>query len=170
MVVSLIAAVAENGVIGRAGGLPWRLPADLRRFQQLTLGHHLILGRTTWETLDGPLPGRTPIVVSRTPGYQAAGARVVATVAAALALARRAGDAEPFVAGGAQIYREALARDLVDRMYLTRIHRAYEGDTRFPAWDESRWRVVRREPHAAEAALDRPAFEFVDLERLRAPS
>ena len=167
MVVSLIAAVAENGVIGRGGGLPWRLPADLRRFQQPTLGHHLILGRSTWETLDGPLPGRTLVVVSRRPGFSAPGARVVATVEAALELARAAGDAEPFVAGGAQIYREALARDLVDRVYLTRIHRAYEGDTRFPVWDESGWRLVSRESHAADPAADRPAFEFLVYERGR---
>ena len=168
MVVSLIAAVADNGVIGRAGGLPWHLPADLRRFKRLTLGHHLVLGRSTWETLDGPLPERTVVVVSRRPGYRADGAHVVTTVVQALALAHDAGDPEPFIAGGAQIYREALTQGLVDRMYLTRIHRAYEGDTRFPDWEEEAWRVVAREAHAAEGDADRPAFEFLVLERRRA--
>jgi dihydrofolate reductase len=167
MVVALIAAVAENRVIGRAGRLPWRLPDDLRRFKQLTLGHHLILGRSTWETLDGPLPGRTLIVVSRRPGYAAPGARVVGTVVEALALARAAGDAEPFIGGGAAIYREALARDLVDRIYLTRIHRSYGGDTVFPSWDESGWRLAASESHAADPGSNRPAFEFLLFERQR---
>ena len=167
MTVSLIVAVAANGVIGREGGLPWRLPADLQRFKQLTMGHHLVLGRGTWETLDRLLPGRTFVVVTRRADYRAPGARVVATVEAGLELARAAGDAEPFVAGGSAIYREALDRDLVDRVYLTRIHRAYEGDTRFPDWDEGRWNLVSRESHPADSEHDRPAFDFLVYERPR---
>lgn len=169
MTVSLIAAVAENGVIGRAGGLPWHLPADLRRFKRLTTGHHLIVGRATWESVGRPLPDRTFVVVTGRPGYAAPGARVVRSLAEGIRLAREAGDEEPFVAGGAGIYREALERGLVDRLYLTRIRRAYEGDTRFPSFDESLWRVVELERHAAEAEGDRPAFDFVVLERGRAP-
>ncbi|KAB2960127.1 MAG: dihydrofolate reductase [Thermoanaerobaculia bacterium] len=169
MRVSLIAAVADNGVIGREGGLPWHLPADLGRFKRLTTGHHLIVGRATWESVGRPLPGRTFVVVTSRPDYAAPGATVVRSLAEAIRLARAAGDDEPFVAGGAGIYREALERGLVDRLYLTRIHRAYAGDTRFPAWDESAWRVVEEERHVAEAQGDRPAFDFVVLERRRPP-
>jgi dihydrofolate reductase len=165
--VSLIAAVAANGVIGRGGGLPWHLPADLERFKELTTGHHLIVGRATWESIGKPLPRRTFVVVSRRAGYAAPGAVVARTVADAIALASAAGDEEPFVAGGAGIYREALERDFVDRLHLTEIHRDYDGDTRFPPYDASRWREVAREPHAAEPQADRPAFDFVVLDRAR---
>lgn len=167
MPVSLIAAVAENGVIGRDGKLPWHLPEDLRRFQRLTRGHHLIVGRATWESVGRPLPGRTFIVVTSRAGDAALGAGAAPSVAEAIRLARQAGDEEPFVAGGAGIYREALERDLVDRLHLTRIHRSYEGDTRFPQLDESRWRLVERENHPADAATDRPAFDFLVFERAR---
>jgi len=167
MTVSLIAAVASNGVIGRNGGLPWHLPADLRRFKELTMGHHLLVGRTTWETINRPLPGRAFVVVSRRPGYEAPGASVVDSLDAGLRLAEQAGDREPFVAGGAAIYREALERDLVDRVHLTTIHRSYEGDTRFPDWDRSGWRLVSRESHPADVEADRPAFDFMVYERTR---
>jgi dihydrofolate reductase len=165
MPVTLIAAVAENGVIGRNGDLPWRLPADLRRFKELTLGHHLIIGRATWESLGKPLAGRTFIVVTNRAGYEAPGATIVATLDEGIALAQSAGDPEPFVAGGSGIFREALERDRVDQIQLTRIHRAYEGDTRFPEFDESRWRLAAREEHAADPANDRPAFDFLVFER-----
>ena len=107
MRASLIAAVAANGVIGRDGALPWRLPADLKRFQSLTRGHHLVVGRRTWESVGRPLPGRTFVVVSRSVGL---GVPTAATVAEAIARAHEAGDDEPFVAGGTGIYREALER------------------------------------------------------------
>jgi dihydrofolate reductase len=164
MPVTLIAAVADNGVIGREGGLPWHLPADLRRFKELTLGHHLIMGRATWESLGKPLPGRAFVVVTSRPGYQAPGAQVVGSLEAGIELARAAGDPEPFVAGGSGIFREALERGLVTQLQLTRIHRAYDGDTRFPALDESRWRVVAREEHAADPERDLPAFDFLVYE------
>ena len=165
MPVSLIAAVAENGVIGRRGGLPWHLPADLKRFKRITSGHHLIVGRATWESIGRPFADRVFVVVSRTPGEERPGVVFVRSLDEGLAVARAAGDDEPFVAGGHGIFREALERDLVDRVYLTRLHRDYEGDARFPPFDERRWREVTREPHAADAAHDRPAFEFVDYER-----
>jgi dihydrofolate reductase len=163
--VALIAAVAENGALGKDGGLPWRLPADLRRFKRLTLGHHLILGRRTWETLDAPLPGRIPVVVTRRPGLPA-GLLQAATVGEALALAVAAGDAMPFVGGGAEIFRLALEEDLVDRLYLTRIRQAFDGDTWFPAYDESRYRLVAREDHGLAEGHPYP-FSFLDYERRR---
>lgn len=164
-VVSLIAAVAEGGVIGFDNALPWHLPADLRRFKALTAGHHLIVGRATWESIGRPLPGRTFVVVTRRPERVAAGCATAGSVAAAIRLALAAGDDEPFIAGGAGVYREALERDLVDRLVLTRIHRRYAGDTHFPPYDESRWRLVTRESHPADAAAGRPAFDFDVLER-----
>ncbi|MEO7794633.1 MAG: dihydrofolate reductase, partial [Thermoanaerobaculia bacterium] len=144
--VALIAAMAEDGLLGREGGLPWRLPADLKRFKRLTLGHHLILGRRTWETLDAPLPGRIPVVVSRRGGLPPELLQAT-TVKEALAIAVQAGDPMPFVGGGAEIFRLALAEDRIDRLYLTRIHQKFEGDTWFPDYDETRFRLVEREDH-----------------------
>ena len=164
-VVSLIAAVAENGALGRDGGLPWRLPADLKRFKRLTLGHHLILGRRTWETLDAPLPGRIPVVVSRR-GGQPADLLQAPTVAEALAIAVAAGDPEPFVGGGAEIFRLALAEDRIDRLYLTRIHHAFDGDTWFPDYDESRFELTAREDHSVAEGHPYP-FSFLDYARRR---
>jgi len=163
--VSLIAAVASNGVIGRGGELPWRLPADLKRFKALTTGHHLIVGRATWESVGRPLPDRTFVVVSRTPGEELPGLTWVRSVEAGVRRALEAGDPEPFVAGGSGIYREALDRGLVDRLHLTRIDRDYEGDARFPEWDPSGWRLVEREAHPADPEHDRPPFEFQVWER-----
>ncbi len=163
--VTLIAAIAENGVIGRNGALPWHLPADLKRFKELTLGHHLIMGRATWESIGRPLPNRTFVVVTSRPESVNGDVRVVDSLDAGIALARAAGDSEPFVAGGSGIFREALDRGLVDRLQLTRIHRAYDGETRFPEFDETRWRLAAREAHPADPEHDRPAFDFLVFER-----
>ena len=150
MRVAIIAAVADNGVIGRAGGLPWRLPADLRRFKALTLGHHLLMGRRTFESdVGGPLPGRTIVVISRGRPELPAGIRQADSLDAALEIAREAGDPQPMVAGGAEIYRLALPR--ADRLYLTRVHARPEGDTVFPPFDETAWREVEREERPADA-------------------
>jgi len=165
MPVSLIAAVAANGVIGRDGDLPWHLPADLKRFKALTRGHHLIVGRRTWESIGRPLPDRTFVVVSRRAGADAEGILRVGSVADGIRAAQRRGDGEPFVAGGTGIFREALEQDLVDRIYLTAIERDYEGDARFPELDLSRWRLVESEEVAGEPERDRPAFAFRVYER-----
>ena len=141
MTLSIIAAVAANGVIGREGALPWRLPADLRRFKRLTTGHHLIMGRRTFASLAGPLPGREIIVLSRDGAFRPEGVAVARSLDAALELT--AGDGEPFVGGGEGVYR--LALDRADRIYLTRIHAEFEGDTRFPDIDPGVWRLVERE-------------------------
>jgi len=164
--VSLIAAVAANGVIGRDGDLPWRLPADLRRFKALTSGHHLIVGRATWESVGKPLPDRTFVVVSRTPGEELPGLTWVRSVESGIRRALAAGDPEPFVAGGEGIYREALERGLVDRLQLTRIDRDYDGDARFPRWDPSGWRLVESEAHPARPEHDQPPFEFQVWDRV----
>jgi dihydrofolate reductase len=163
MRLAIIAAVADNGVIGRDGGLPWRLPADLRRFKALTLGHHLLMGRRTFEADVGrPLPGRTVVVVSRGRPELPAGVRRAGTLDEAIAIAAAAGDPEPFVAGGAEIYRLALPR--ADRLYLTRVHARPEGDTVFPPFDEAAWREVFREDRPADAE-HRYALSFLVYER-----
>src|SRR5690348_12922362 len=143
--VYLIAAVAANGVIGRHGRLPWHLPEDLKHFKRLTLGHPIIMGRRTWESLGGPLPGREHIVVSRTPAYEAPGAAVASSLEAALALC--AGEPAVFVIGGRELFAQALP--LAAGLVLTEIHRDYQGDTWFPPYERSRWRETQRERHAA---------------------
>ena len=146
MMISLIAAVADNGVIGRDGGLPWRLAADLKRFKQLTMGKCLVMGRKTYESVGRPLPGRTSIVVTRDPGWRAVpGVLVAHSLEEALGLA--AGE-EVFLAGGESLYEEGLTR--ADRLYLTHVHAEVEGDTRFPEVDFDRWKVVREEHHEAD--------------------
>jgi dihydrofolate reductase len=145
MKVSLIAALARNRVIGRDNRLPWRLPADLRRFKQLTMGHTLLVGRTTFESIGRPLPGRTMLVASRQEGYAPDGVRVVRSVQEALDVAREGGETELFVAGGAEIYRQTLP--VADRLQLTRIEEDVRGDAYFPEYDETQWKLMDRQDH-----------------------
>jgi dihydrofolate reductase len=148
MIVSCIAAVAENGVIGRDNELPWRLSADLKRFKKLTMGHHLIMGRKTYESIGGPLPGRTSIVITRNRDYQAAPGVLLAH-SFEEALRRAEGEEEVFVIGGASVYREGVAR--ADRLYLTRVHADVSGDTLFPAVDLAAWKIVREDFREADS-------------------
>jgi len=152
--IYLVAAVAANGVIGRKGQLPWRLPEDLKHFKRLTLGHPVIMGRRTWESLGRALPGRDNIVVTRTAGYEAPGAAVASSLEAALALC--AGESVVFVIGGRQLFAESLP--VAAGLVLTEIYRDYEGDTWFPQYDRSRWRETQRERHTA---ADGTKFDFV---------
>ncbi len=146
MVISLIVAMSDNRVIGRDGDLPWRLSADLRRFKRLTMGHHIIMGRKTFESIGRLLPGRTSIVISRRQDYDAKGAKLARDLNDAIQLA--GDDNEVFVIGGAEIYRLALPR--VDRIYMTAVHVAIEGDTYFPEFDARQWRLIEDERHAAD--------------------
>lgn len=157
MEIALIVAAAENGAIGLAGKLPWHLPDDLKRFKALTMGHHLIVGRKTWEAVGRPLPGRTFVVVTRRAGYRVEGGRVAASLEFGIETARAAGDATPFVAGGGEIYRAALDGDLVDRIHLTRVHATPPGDAFFPPVDGARFQLLEREAHAADS---RHAYGF----------
>ena len=160
--VALVAAVAENGVIGREGGLPWHLPDDLRWFKRLTTGHMLILGRRTFESLNQPLPGRRLIVVTRNPTFDADGAMIARSLDDALALA--ADEEEVFVAGGAAVYRAALSR--ADRLFITRVHATVEGDVFFPEVDWSQWTLVEEHFHPADARHQH-AFTIRRYERRR---
>lgn len=141
MTRSLIVAVGENGVIGKDNGLPWkRIPADLRWFREKTMGHRLIMGRRTWESIGAkPLPGRESIVVTRQRDYVAPGAQVAGSLDQAWAIA---GDDEVFILGGSDVFRATLPS--VDRIYLTRVHATFEGDTFFPGFDEDEFHVVER--------------------------
>ncbi len=160
---ALIVAVATNGTIGRNGDLPWRLPADLRHFKRLTMGHHLIIGRRTWESVGVVLPGRTMVVVTRDPNYRAGVEGVLIAHSLQDALQLAGGDDEPFVAGGAALYREAF--DIVDRMYVTRIHADFEGDTFLPDFDAEQWVVVSEERHDPDEKNLFP-YTFLTMERL----
>jgi len=158
MTVSVIVAMAANHVIGRDNALPWKLPPDLARFRRLTMGHGLIVGRRTWESIGRPLPGRSMIVLSSRPGFVAAGAQVARSLEEALRLAP--GD-EVFVGGGAEVYRQALP--IAHRLHVTRIARDVAGDAYFPPHDASVWRLAQEERHAAEGDL--PAYAFETWER-----
>lgn len=154
----LVAAVAANGVIGANNALPWRIAEDLQRFKALTLGHPIIMGRKTWESLGKPLPGRHNIVITRNPGYCAQGATVVASVAAAIAAC--ANEEAAFVIGGAEIYAQTLA--LAQRMELTEIHVEVVGDAHFPEFSRVDWSELTREPHVNPDGL---AYDFVSYQR-----
>ena len=156
-VVSLVVAMADNGVIGKAGRLPWRIPDDMRRFKALTLGKPCVMGRKTWESLPKkPLPGRLNIVVTREKSYRAEGATVVHSLDEALA---HAGDADEIcIIGGAGIYRAALSRARL--VHLTQVHGDIDGDTRMPLFDRTQWRETAREDHATPEGL---RFSYVTL-------
>jgi dihydrofolate reductase len=143
--VTIVAAVARNGIIGAGGGLPWHLPDDLRRFKELTLGHVLVMGRRTYESIGRPLPGRTTVVLTRRPDWDAGSKDVVVatTVAQALTMASEIDD-EVFVVGGAEVYEETLP--LADRLELTFVDAEPDGDTTFPEVDWADWREVARQP------------------------
>jgi dihydrofolate reductase len=152
MSVSLIAAVGSNGVIGNGKDLAWRDSADLQRFKRLTMGHVLVMGRKTYDSIGRPLPGRTTIVVTRQPDWSAPGVLVAHSLDEALKLAE---GNEVYVAGGGEIY--ALALPLADRLELTEIEAAPDGDVHFPEVDWTRWRATAREP--------RDGFAWVTYER-----
>lgn len=157
----MIAAVARNGVIGVENRLPWRLPADLRHFRRLTMGHFLVMGRRTFES-SGPLDGRCILVLSRHSPQLPAGAELVRSLDEAVARAQAEGEDELFVAGGEEVYRLALPR--ADRIYLTRVEAEFDGDTRFPELDPGSWRV--RERLDFEPDERNPwAYSFLTLER-----
>jgi len=154
--VAIVAAVARNGVIGHRNRMPWHLPEDLRRFRQLTLGHAVIMGRRTFESIVKPLAGRNNIVVTRSPDWTRAGCHAAHSLEAALAAVHEREDA--FIIGGAQIY--ALTLPAADRLYTSETERDFEGDAFFPEFDRSRWREVSRESRV----LDGPggfSYHFV---------
>lgn len=151
----IVAAVARNGVIGVDGGLPWHIPEDLARFKRITMGHALVMGRETFQSIGRPLPGRANIVLTRRPDWSHDGVEVAGSLEEALSMVASL-RMDAFIAGGAEVYRTALPR--ADRMELTEVEAEPEGDTWFPEFDRSRWREVAREDH--------PGFSFVTYDRV----
>ena len=156
--ICVISAMARNRVIGIENRLPWHLPEDLRHFKVLTLGHHIIMGRKTYESIGRPLPGRTTVIVTRDPNYRMDGCLTAHSVQAAIAAC--GDDPEVFFVGGAELYGQALP--LADRLYLTEIQADFEGDAWFPDFDRALWREIARERHRSEGGLD---YHFVTYER-----
>ena len=157
--ITLILAMADNGVIGKDGAIPWRIGDDLKRFKRLTIGKPVVMGRKTWDSLPKkPLRDRANIVVTRQPGWKGEGALTASSLGEALAEAAPA--AEIMVIGGAEIYRAALP--LAQRIELTEVHHAFEGDAHF-AFDREAWREVTREEHATQDGL---AYSYVTLARI----
>lgn len=153
--ISIIVAIAQNGVIGDRGGLIWHLSEDLKHFKAITTGHPVIMGRKTCESLGRALPGRTNVVISKQPDYAVEGFKTAGSLEEAVALFGT--DEEVFIIGGAQIYARALP--MADRLYLTMVEADYEGDTHFPAWDPSQWRLTDEEHHDRGVHFDHP-FTF----------
>ena len=167
MNLTLVVAAAENDVIGRDGDLPWRLPADLAHFKQVTMGHPIVMGRRTWESIGRPLPGRENIVVSRNPDYVAEGVRVAGSLGEAIDHARRLGASELMVIGGAGLYAAALPE--ASRILLTRVHAEVPGDTKMPPINADEWEVAGVRKRAADDRNPH-AMSFIELRRRPAPS
>lgn len=157
--LSLIVAVAKNGVIGKDNTLPWHLPEDLKRFRALTTGHHIIMGRKTYESLGRLLPGRTTVIVTRNTDYTVEGALIAHTLIEAAELCKD--DAEAFIIGGAELYKDALK--LVNKLYITEIDVAIDGDAFFPEFDSAEWQETLREEHTSAQGL---SFSYITLQRL----
>ncbi|QKZ12377.1 dihydrofolate reductase [Spirosoma sp. KUDC1026] len=162
MKISLIAAVAKNGIIGANNDMPWHLPDDFAFFKRKTSHHPIIMGRKSLDALGKPLPNRTNIVITRNPDFQATGVTVTHTIDAAIEQARQINQEEIFVIGGAEIY--AMALPIATTLYLTEIDKAYPGDTYFPAFDRSEWQEISRHAHPADERHE-TSFDFVEYQR-----
>lgn len=168
MTLSILVAMSKERVIGREGQLPWRLSADLQRFKRLTMGHPIIMGRKTFESIGRPLPGRQSIVITRQPEFQAEGIQIANDLQGALQIAGNASN-EVFVVGGAQIY--ALALPLADRLYITLVEADIAGDTFFPEWDSEQWELVEESCHPADAKNAFPTrFQIFDRRQGSSPA
>lgn len=161
MTISIVAAVSDNDVIGREGRLPWRQSADLKRFKSLTMGHHLLMGRKTFESLAMELPGRTIVVITHDPNFVRDGVLVAHSLDEAIDLASL--DSEVFIGGGSKIFEQGLQR--ADTMYITRVHAELDGDTLFPEFDDvTEWDLVDVEHYEADEKNQYP-YSFLTYER-----
>lgn len=156
MILSLIAAVANNNVIGNDNRLIWHLPADLKHFRRLTMNHTLIMGRKTFESIGGPLKGRTTIILTRQTGYEAPEhCKIAGSLEEALKMVM--GEKEVFIAGGEQVYRQSIDLHYSRRIYLTRVYASFDGDAFFPEIDPERWELIEREDHQPD---DKNSFAY----------
>jgi dihydrofolate reductase len=162
MKLSIVVAVAENNVIGNNNQLIWHMPTDLKRFKTLTMGHPIIMGRKTYESIGKALPGRTSIIITRQADYQAADCIVVHSLEDAIKAAKKTNAPQAFIIGGAEIYRQAL--NLCDTIYLTKIKHSFPGNTVFPNLDHKAWALVKKEEFPADEKNPYP-YEFLTLEK-----
>ncbi|MGZ5283354.1 MAG: dihydrofolate reductase [Bacteroidia bacterium] len=155
MLLSLIFALDERNGIGKNNTLPWHLPADLKKFKQLTMGHHMLMGRKTWESIGKALPGRTSVVITRNAEIDVPGVVVKRSLEDALDFAKLQGETEAFVIGGAQLFNDAIP--LADRFYLTRIHHTFDADTFLPPINMDEWKVIEEQYFPAD---EKNAYDF----------
>jgi dihydrofolate reductase len=166
MIISIIAAVDERRGIGKNNQLPWHLSDDLKHFRRLTMGHHVLMGRKTYQSSQGKMPGRKLIVLSHNLGFQPADALVVTSLDAGIQFARSAGETELFVIGGAQVFAQALP--IAQRLYYTEVHADSDADVFFPALDRSQWKEISRQDFPAGPKNDYP-FTLLHFERFNSP-
>lgn len=159
--LSIVVALTENNVIGNGNALPWRMSDDLKRVKALTMGHHLIMGRKTYESIGRPLPGRTTVIITRQTDFKAEGCTVVSSLKEAIEVSKQ--DTEAFIFGGGEIFQQALP--LADRLYVTRIHTVISGDTHFPDIDPSTWKLVDQKEFPADEK-NQFACSVITYERL----
>lgn len=162
MKLSLIAAKAKNNVIGNKGQIPWHISADFKHFKDITTGHHIIMGQTTFESIGHALPNRTNIILTFDKAFQVEGCIVAHSLEDALRIAETNGESEAFIIGGGSVYR--LSIDRADKLYITEINEDFEGDTYFPNIDTSIWKEIKREKHLKTEGNDYN-FDFVEYER-----
>ena len=162
MQISIIVAVAQNGVIGKDNTLLWKLSADLKRFKEFTMGHHIIMGRKTFESIGKPLPGRTSVIISTNPDLKIEGCIVVNSLENAFKVAEKAGDTEACIIGGGQIYKLAMSQ--ADKIHYTEVNLEPEGDTFFPEIDKKIWKEIARQECKADEKNESD-YTFVDYER-----
>ncbi|MFN6945546.1 MAG: dihydrofolate reductase [Cytophagaceae bacterium] len=164
MLLSIIVAVSENNVIGKDNQLIWHLPDDLKHFKNTTLGHHIIMGRKTFESMGRVLPGRPHIIVTRNKGYKVEGCHIAHSINEAVEIARQAGESEAFITGGATLIDEYV--DKVDRLYLTEVKAAFEGDVKVKPIDKSNFKILHRESHPIDEK-HAYAFDILIMEKIR---
>ena len=164
MKVSIIAAVSKNFVIGYKGKIPWHIPEDLKRFKKITSGHHVIMGRKTFESIGHPLPNRINIILTRNKNYKADGCRVVNSLQEALTKAKISKDKEVFIIGGEQIYN--LALPIADKIYLTQVHHNFKGDSFFPKINTDNWKEISRQPHLKDT-INPFSYDYMFLRKIK---
>ena len=161
--ITIIAAIANNNAIGKDNDLIWHLPADLKRFKKVTSGHHILMGRNTFESIGKPLPNRTSVIITRNNDYFVDGCLVANSIEEAIELSKE--DNTVFIIGGAQIYKQAMERGLVDKLDITYVHHDFEADAFFPEIDLTEWREISREDFKADEK-NKYDYSFVSYERI----
>lgn len=164
--ITIIAAIASNNALGKDNDLIWHLPADLKRFKKVTSGHHILMGRKTYESIGKPLPNRTTVIITRNKDYKAAGCVVVDSIEKAIEVAKAA--AQIFIIGGAQIYQQAMSSNLVDRLDITQVHHAFEADVYFPEISSEDWVQVSKEDFTADDK-HKYSYSFVSYKKRNRP-